>query len=228
MVTCFQCIEATAGDSQRETKFCGAWRAWDEDAGECRCAPFQHPNFVIECHNNYTRIVNGACATYDEESRATFVGPCPFDVHGVFFVKVSSLITAKNINLTSSECDPLSRTGVLCGECKPGLGPALLNYCHPCLECTSYGWLAYFAATLIPATLFFIVIVVFHIDATSPSLTYFILHGHFALAVLQQSPNFLKSVKSHSYAAYFKTLLTCYGSYSKFRFFQALYSILLW
>ena len=74
-----------------------------------------------ECRSNYTRIANGACATYDEKSQATLVEPCPFYVHGILFGKVSSLITAKNINLTSFECDPLNRTGVLCGECKPGL-----------------------------------------------------------------------------------------------------------
>ncbi len=95
-------------------------------------------------------------------------------------------------------CDSLNRTGVLCSLCKAGLGPALLNYSHPCLECTSYGWVAYFAATLIPATLFFIFIVTFHVDATSPTLSFLILYSHIWLSALQHNPNFLHSVKHYN------------------------------
>ena len=124
-----------------ETKFCGAWNTWDANASECRCSQAPTPMKVLECHENYTIIDYDACATYDEESQATLVGFCPFSTHGVFSGRLSSNISSLNLNLTSFMCDPLNRTGVLCGECKSGLGPALLNYSYPCLECTSYGWL---------------------------------------------------------------------------------------
>lgn len=133
------------------TDFCRVWNIWN--ASECRCAPVHRHEHVTECNADQTDIEYKACATYDSKSQATLVGVCPFNSHELQLnKKLSSTFWVENVNLTAFMCDPLNRTGVLCSLCKAGLGPALLNYSHPCLECTSYGWVAYFAATLIPSS----------------------------------------------------------------------------
>lgn len=88
-------------------------------------------------------------------------------------------------------CDPLNRTGIFCSHCKEGLGPALLNYSYPCLECTSYGWAAYFALTIVPATLFCMIFIFLHIDLTSPTISYVIFHCQVMAGYFRQQPNSL-------------------------------------
>ncbi len=151
-----------------DTDFCRVWNLKYVDDTKCQCAP---NNKLTECGDNYTTIKYQACATYNTTSHETLVGMCPFNslelrVDGKFTIDYHNI---ENVNLTPFMCDPLNRTGELCSLCKAGLGPALLNYSHPCLECTSYGWVAYFAATLIPSTAFMMIIIIFHVDALSPA-----------------------------------------------------------
>ena len=130
---------------------------WNNSTSKCDCSNTNTSMvYVKDCTAELTTVNAYSCVTYDKESHATLVGFCPFNSHDIdMYSRMSFKVPAKNINLTSYMCNPLNRTGVLCGCCKPGLGPALLNYSHPCLECTIYGWVVYFAATLIPATVFF-------------------------------------------------------------------------
>ena len=189
---------------------------WKANASKCDCSPADlSNNLVIECHADFTVNNYRSCATYEKESEATLVGLCPYNSNDLEYNKLSFNISAKNINLTSLLCDPLNRTGVLCSHCKPGLGPALLNYSYPCLECTRYGWVAYFAATLIPATLFFTVIVVFQIDATSPALSYFVFFSQIVILAFQVSPNLLNETKHYHHVGPTRQLIqmaiTFYG-----------------
>ena len=199
-----------AATRENETNFCRAWASWNEETSVCQCAPYNY--YVPECCGGYTSIDYLACATYNVESQATLVGECPFNAQVVNTSRrASTNASVENINLTSFMCDPLNRTGVLCSHCKPGLGPALLNYSYPCLECISYGWVAYFAATLVPSTIFFLVIVAFQIDGTSPSLSYIILHSHLLAMYLHLIPDVLQSTK-HSKSSQF--LLAALSYYS--------------
>ena len=214
MLTAQQLVSATT--EGEGTDFCKAWRVWNVYYNECQCAPIIPHHHVSECNSDHTNIDYRACATYDREDQATLVGICPFnslDVH--YDKKFASTLRTENINLTSQMCDPLNRTGVLCSLCKPGLGPALLNYSHPCLKCSSYGWVEYLSATFIPATIFLLVIAIFQIDATSPSLSFIILHSHILTIFYQQNPNILHSSK-HYGNSYLVTpaitvILTYYG-----------------
>ena len=163
-----------AMDDSEGTDFCRAWNVKNNATDDCHCArnlPHEH---VTECDSKYIGINYHSCVTYDIDNHVLVAGSCPYNSYDVQFnrkLAVHIPNAVKNVNLTSFMCEPLNRTGVLCSHCKPGLGPALLNYSHPCLECISHGWVVYIATTLIPATIFLIVIVIFRIDATSPALS---------------------------------------------------------
>jgi len=70
-------------------------------------------------------------------------------------------------------CGPLHRKGVLCGECEDGFGPALYSYTLEGKKCWghSLGWLLYITLTVIPTTVLYGVVILFHVSAPSPPLT---------------------------------------------------------
>ena len=192
------------------TDLCKSWSIQDSN-GTCQCG--SRNNFV-KCYagSEATELKYASCATYDNTTSTAHVGLCPFNHlpidYGRQFV---TDIPVPNINLTSFMCGPLNRTGVLCSQCKEGLGPALLNYSYPCLKCSGYNWASYFAATLLPATVFLGVIVIFRIDTFSPSLSYFTLHCQLVSLVFHRYPNILHST-GNSYAQISGVIMiTSYG-----------------
>ncbi len=73
-------------------------------------------------------------------------------------------------------CGP-TRTGTLCGECKPGYSVYYTSFkyrCGPNHDC-DIGWLYYVLYELLPVTLLFMTILVFNISFTSGATTAFIL-----------------------------------------------------
>ena len=69
-------------------------------------------------------------------------------------------------------CADLNREGQLCGRCVRGFAPPVFSYSLACVNCTNYhlNWLKYVGVAFGPLTLFCILIILFHIRATSPYL----------------------------------------------------------
>ena len=206
-------LSALADAVGNNTDFCRVWTLKSADRSMCKCAPI---NNLIECSENQTIIKYQACATYNESTRETLVGMCPFNSHELQVNgKLAIDYTVENRDLTSFMCDPLNRTGVLCSLCKDGLGPALLNYSYPCLKCSSYGWAAYFAATLIPSTILIVIIFVFQGDIVAPAVNYYVLHCHLMTYYFKQVPNLPNSLKKSTPSSLidpmYKVLVTIFG-----------------
>ncbi len=74
-------------------------------------------------------------------------------------------------------CGPLNRTGILCSECQPGLGPAVFSYYRECKECVfnTLGWILFSLRLVLPLTAFCIIIIIFRINIISPALNGYIL-----------------------------------------------------
>ena len=194
-----------------ETKFCRAWSAWYANTTTCQCLP---KNDFVECHDftNRTTLKYQGCLTYDANTSLGYAGKCPYNrlyLHKGMVV----FVPVENINLTAFMCGPLNRTGLLCSHCREGMGPALLNYSHPCLECSKYGWFLYFTATLLPSTVFLVIILTFRIDAFSPSLNYFILHSQILFLLVQSFPGVFHSISEKNFLAgsFSIFVFTCYG-----------------
>ena len=74
--------------------------------------------------------------------------------------------------LNNSMCDDLNREHILCSRYKEGYGVAIYSsswYCTPC-RLGGYAWLLYIALETVPVTVFFLVVVFFNVQATSPSM----------------------------------------------------------
>ena len=70
-------------------------------------------------------------------------------------------------------CGPLNQEGALCGRCEPEYGLALYSYTLQCARCWNhgYGWALYFAIELLPITVLYLLVMVFHIRATCSTLS---------------------------------------------------------
>ena len=83
-------------------------------------------------------------------------------------------------------CAGLNRERQLCGRCREGYAPPVYSYSLQCVKCTHYGphnWIKYLTIAFGPLTVFCVIIIVFHISATSPYL-----HGYILFCQLLSLP----------------------------------------
>ena len=69
-----------------------------------------------------------------------------------------------------SVCGQQRHKGMLYGVCEDGLGPTVMSYTHPCVECKWYGWLLYIVLLFVPATILCFLIVPWRVNVLSPPL----------------------------------------------------------
>ena len=118
--------------------------------------------------------------TTNNATGATEFGPCPYitryntitNVDHVFYIQIPSNVFLLNEFM----CGPLNREGEMCGKCKEGYGIALYSYTLECSKCWGhgYGWVLYWALELLPITVMYFLMVIFHIRATSSPLSAFV------------------------------------------------------
>ena len=124
---------------------------------------------ILQCSNvtNKTEIFDGFCLTYDNGTE--HIGACPYNTNS----RLSQLMDVPSdvSKLDEEMCGPLKRTGLLCSNCQPGLGPAVFSYYKECKECMPQplGWLLFFVRLTIPLTLNCVIVIVFRINFASPA-----------------------------------------------------------
>ena len=126
-------------------------------------------------------IRTGMCMTYDDVNSLR-AGFCPYHPPNATFchkplkdyykVRLSTTLT----DLNRIICDPYNREGVLCSQCKPGYGPAVYAFSLMCVECSDNGtgWILYFFLVLFPITVFYLILIIFNVRATSPPFAAFV------------------------------------------------------
>ena len=130
-------------------------------------------------------IMTGRCMTYisNDSLRRAAVGWCPYIPHNVhwchdvmteFYGLSSECSLAELTNMT---CGVYNREGLLCSSCKPGYGPAVYAFSLMCIKCRDdrLGWVLYLGSVIIFVTVFYVIIVLLNIKATSPPFTGFVL-----------------------------------------------------
>ena len=190
------------------------------------------------------------CLTaYAKDPKITVVGPCMHkcqyspphnNKHAHYYlipdnVSVSELSNYMcSVTISHSSMQSLNQDGQLCGKCKEGFAPPAYSYDWRCVNCslndTSWKkqWAAYFAIAYLPLTVFFVVILMFRINTTSPSLNAFVL-----ISQVASSPIIVRASTSH--VAHYsvrdlhavKTALSLYGFWNLdfFRVFSPLFCL---
>ena len=173
-----------AAHSKMEIPFSGdtCQKTWMYGSnGTCQCGRSIHGTVSCSNNSNQVSILRCYCMTYDS-TEDVVLGSCPY---GCGYFNSSSRWRGKEIyhqlplnvtNLNQVICGRLNRDYRLCSKCSKGFSPLVYSYDLNCIKCNSkYNWLKYVAVAYIPLTIFYLIVVLFRIDATDPYLYGFII-----------------------------------------------------
>ena len=164
---------------------------------------------------NFTLHI-GRCISCNQTRGLISTGPCPYRFE--FQISIESRHSAyilPNISscsmLNDAMCGQLNRDGLLCSKCKAGYGPALYSRTWKCEKCnnTQYlMWTLYLFLELTPLTVFFIIVIIFNIRATSPPFTAYILYCQFFTNLFNSSMFFYTYILKLVHPAIYKSVFT--------------------
>ena len=238
--------EEKANHDQRQNSLSISPNALDYPRRNCSvCPPWHHHSpsasgndLVCECgdslggvvqyddHFNNLKVLACYCMYFNEDDDSTIVGRCFFTC----FCKIAFFrLPLNGSQLNEVQCGNLNREGQLCGSCKKGYSLPVYSYQFlSCVKCHDYSyknWVKYIAIAFGPLTVFFIIVIVCRISATSAKLSAFILinqmlvfpaHMRIILAILTNNPTTpLEKVIAH-------TVFSLYGIWN-LDFFRTFY-----
>ena len=104
-------------------------------------------------------------------STLQLIGSCPYGDGGTLPSNASELIN----NL--KQCSNLHRRDRLCGECEDNYSLPVYSYSLGCVQCKSfkYGWIKFITVAFLPLTVFYMLVIIFRISATSSTLNGYVL-----------------------------------------------------
>ena len=234
----------TADGSQRgrssisQEQSCPTWYQETEYNGvtRCVCSATLEENIVCNYTTQKTLIFAGYCMNYNDTTNDTVAGGCPFSNPRVGAQSFYVTLPNDTSKLNSFMCSGLNRTGLLCSQCQKGLGPAVLSYKWQCVECFDkrYGWLVYITATLFPATILCLLVMVFQFHVTSAEMNAFVFLCQFITCVTTLLSPYTYTyiyVYSTSHLAaiqFFCISITDFLWVLEFRFLSIFYSFVLY
>ena len=158
------------GSSELST--CPTWTYRSPPGNECVCGVRLH-NSIICDRNTLTTVITERfiCVFFSRKLQTTLAGTCPYGFRGILPRNASEIEESKWF------CFHLHRTGQLCAECEENYTLPVYSYFLGCVKCDSYknGWVKFAAAAFLPLTFFYIIVIMFRISATSPTLNAFIM-----------------------------------------------------
>ncbi len=174
-----QDFEGSHLDNQ-EDKSCPPWFIYNATSDRCHCG--DDLKGIVSCNDKSgdekIAVMDCFCMT-PSENHGTVVGACFYNCEHSSTV-FSRDILYHSMPLNSSELDKamcekrFNRAGRLCGRCKHGYFPSAYSYDLKCRKCPPEdipgNWARYFIISFIPLTVFYLVVLVFRISATSPRL----------------------------------------------------------
>ena len=130
-------------------------------------------------------LANGVCLTQGRSNDSAVYGYCPYttEIDGKLDVvdygnnNFPRARTVQLDELNDLMCGSLNRQDILCSRCKPGYGPAVHAFGFMCADCNEQfsGWGLYLFLQLFPLTVFYAIVIIFHVQAASPPLISFVL-----------------------------------------------------
>ena len=156
------------------------WSVCDNN-GSCSCAPSIYHAVICRDGDNTIKIQNCYCMFYDEDTNTSLLGTClmscyyqeTFHEPTIRFYSIQRNVSSFNEDICSNETAWVNqnREGRFCGRCKENYGLAVYSYHYTsCIECTDYGyknWIKFFAVSLLPLTVFVVMVIVFRVNVPS-------------------------------------------------------------
>ena len=158
----------------------------------CKCAYSLY--FTCNSSDMSAHILPGYCVRYQnssEHSESRRVGrltsstphqtmivvECPATIKTGQPVELPACNDSNSCRLEERFCAAIGRSGQFCSGCANG-STVDVNDIHNCVECSEaeyqYGWFIYLLTNIVPITLFFVVVTLFKISATSAPMYGFV------------------------------------------------------
>ena len=188
----------------------------------------------VTCSENGPVIPLGCCATYDKDTRLVSFSLCPnFLARKSYRVAAQPghILLPRNLShLNDYMCSPLNRKGFVCSECADGFGPSVTSLGYRCANCTD-AWCGvplFLFLEFVPTTVFYLIILVFHVSITSAPMPCFIMYSQIITIMLylishgDDLARDLFSTESGTLRTDLKTIHTFYGIFN-LDFFRLLF-----
>ena len=152
---------------------CSHWKYHKYHNSSCMCGSGLQN--IIECKDDQSAVYLSSChcMSYSDNGDDVLIGACPFLCTNEFYVAIKA-----DTNL-SDLCDHdirQNRQGQMCGQCKHNHSPSPYSYQLKCAHCSNYehNWLKYLVMAYLPLTIFFVVVIIFRLNALSASMNAFV------------------------------------------------------
>ena len=172
------------------------------------------PNTTCQCSGNYGGNVKCSLEPYsvtlksgywiglcDQNSNTTstklVIGKCPSQYCYLSYQEEFLPLPNTTRKLDPTVCSKQNRTGVLCGSCMKGYGPAVnsWNFNILCVECNdthvSTQTCYYVFSTFAPTFLLFLIIIIFNVKLTTGPVNAFILYAQMTTSAFDLKTNSL-------------------------------------
>ena len=176
-------------NAQNDQIKCPPWFFYNTETNTCEC--YSNPNIdhIVRCTEKEALLKLGYCMTYEEKS-GFYINVCESTISSLNIVKDNYIRLPSNISdLNDYMCGPMNRQGPMCGQCDDGFGLAVLSIGNPCTNCTGiwYGVPLYLIIEFVPITIFYFIIILFHVNVTSAPMVAFIFFSQIAVSVFTTS-----------------------------------------
>ena len=209
-------LQMTSALQAEDEDNCLPWFVPDNNSSSgCLCN--KHLKGIFRCEQESLSVFMhlGNCIGEDNSSDSIVIGQCPYLDHPNIVDRVYMKLPNNISELNNALCGPLNREGLLCAECKGGYGPAAYSYSLQCESCKDnhYGWAVYLLLEIIPATLFFIIVMVFEIRLTAAPMATFVFYSQIVVNTLAYSilSTALKQDFNKFTSLLYKVVITSYG-----------------
>ena len=156
---------------------CPTWFYFNNET--CECGSQLGGNVHCNQQEMTAEIADGFCATSTEQEGLYYAGYCLLRHTKNNTDRMFSEMPSDPNLLNDTMCGPYKRTGLLCGRCIDGYGPAVYSLDMKCADCSkiSIGSAIslYLFLELIPITLFFMCVVLFRLNITAGPLLGYLL-----------------------------------------------------
>ena len=170
---------SNTNSSGNVTDHCPTWQLYNTTFKKCQCGDDVHG--VVRCSEitNDVQILNCYCMTVNQSGQME-VGKCISGCEHSTTKKsdIRYSLPQDKSKLNDWLCAEWNKNGTLCGKCKNGYHPVVYTYDLSCQKCTStqsQNIAKFVAATVVPLTVFYLLIVIFKISATSPQLNAYVM-----------------------------------------------------
>ena len=174
---------------------CPTWFYFNNNTQQCECGALKP--WGIHCNQREMKVevANGYCISY--LSGQYFAGDCYYAHLGNFTDRMYSVMPQDPDRLNEVMCSMYKRKGLLCGQCIDGYGPAVYSLEGKCVDCSKFSVgsavILYLFLEFFSILLFFILVMIFHINITDGPLLGYILFCQVYMLSVRTKETFLFS-----------------------------------